>query len=438
LRIKKKKQKNKDMKIAIISILYLATALLSGVYAQQPMQLSLEQAVSHAIQNNKQLKSAAYAVQESRAAHYSTLAQGLPQAEAIYDYQNFFDAEANLGPMTFVFNPTSNLNVRATQLIFSGSYIVGLQMSKLYKEMSEINYEKTDADIRAQVINSYHLILITQRSKEIVMQNVANMEDVIIKTQSLVNAGVLDQTDLDQIQVQKTMLENAVRTTDRQVEMAKNLLRMHLGLTVSTEFELTDNLLNIMAAAQPEKTINTAFDLNTNFDYQLMQLQTNMAGKQLNMERVKFLPTAAGFYNYTEKIKKAELDFQPKSVIGLNVSIPLFSSGSRYFGQAKAKYQLRAMENQLDMVADQLKIQEQQLRFNLRNAMEQYDAQKDNIEVARRVYNNIYLRYQQGIASSLDLTTANSNTLQAENAYVMAIMQVLEAKTALDKLLNIK
>lgn len=424
------------MKYVLISSLFVLLATLFPLKAQERLELNVDAAVAYAIQNNKQLRSASLGRLEAQASHRATITQGLPQLEAAYDYQNFLGAEANLGPMVFEFTPTSNLNIRASQLIFSGSYIVGIQLSKLLKEISKVNYKRTDAEIRAQVINTYNLILISERSKDILLQNVENLREVKKRTASLVAVGILEETDRDQITVQLTMLENAVRTAERQTEMAYNLLRMHLGASADTDIVLTETLLQIMAAADIDRTLNTPFDINKSFDYQLMQLQRDIASRQLAMERVNFLPTAAGFYNYTEKIEKPELDFQPTTVVGINVSIPLFTSGTRYFNQAKARYNLQSVENQVALVADQLLIQERQLRYNLQNAFEQYETQQKNIELAQRVYNNIYLKYQQGLASSLDVTTSNTNLLQAENDYVMTIMQVLEAKTELDILLN--
>ncbi len=424
------------MKIKILVVLIIKFCIAANLYGQQPLELSMEEAVKYAIQNNKQLRGATIGRLEAEASHRATIAQGLPQIEAAYDYQNFLGAEANLGPMVFEFTPTSNLNIRASQLIFSGSYIVGIQLSRLLKEVSEVNYKKTDAEIRSQVINSYNLILISERSKEILKQNVDNLSEVIKRTEALVTVGILDETDKDQIKVQQTMLQNAVRNAERQVEMAYNLLRMHLGVAADTDIVLTDNLLNIMAQADIEGSLRASFDINNSFDFQLMQLQRDIAARQLSLERVSFLPTAAGFYNYTEKIEEAELDFQPTTVVGINVSIPIFTSGMRYFNQQKARYNLKSVETQVALVADQLHIQERQLRYNLQNAVEQYDAQKKNIELAQRVYNNVYNKYQQGLASSLDVTTSNTNLLQAENDYVMSVMQVLEAKTALDLLLN--
>ncbi len=419
-------------KAILIMLLILSVQLRS----QTKLELSVESAVQHALQNNKQLKSASLAMLEAHESFKATIAQGLPQADAKMDYQDFFNAKAFIGPMAFTFNPTSNLSFSVGQLIFSGSYIVGIQMAKLYKELSEVSYQKTDADIKAQVINTYTIVLISEQSKSILEKNVSNMEEVLSKTDALVKVGILDETNRDQIALQKLMLQNSVKTAERQLEMALNLLRLYLGVSADTEIILTDGLLNLMAKADIKSSQESGFALQNNVDYQLMSLQKDLAYKGLLMEKVKFLPTATGFYSHTEKLKKPQLDFSPKNIIGINVSIPLFSSGKRYFEHNKAKYKLLSMDNQLALVGEQLQIQEKQLRYNLKSAIELYEAQKENVELARRVYDKIYLKYQQGIVSSLDLTTANSTMLQQENSYNMSLMQLLEAKTALDKLLN--
>jgi outer membrane protein len=417
-------------------ILTVTLFFVHGLAAQNRLELSLDGAVNFAVEHNKMMQNATLSVQEAQAAYRSTIAQGLPQVDATIDYQNYFNSKAYIGPMAFTFNPTSNLNITVGQLIFSGSYIVGIQMAKLYHEITEISSRKTETEIRSQVMNSYYLVLISERSLEILEQNVLNMEDVITKTNALVTVGFLDETDADQIKLQKTMLENAVKSAERQLELATNLLRMQLGVNAQTEIVLTDQLFSILAQADVTKTMASTYDVNQNPDFQMMLLQRDISKKKLNMEKAKFMPTITGFYNYTEKIKKPELDFSPKNIIGLNIGIPIFSSGARYFSHTQAKLQYKAVQNQLDFVSDQLSIQEKQLRQNLKTANDQYQAQKENIELARRVYNNIYLKYQQGVISGLDMTTANTNLMQAENGYNMAIMQLLDAKTSLDAFLN--
>jgi len=423
-------------KILLLIIIGITAFFPSRSFAQEQMELSLDGAINFAVENNRLIKNASLSIKESQAALRATIAQGLPQADATLDYQNFFNAQAYLGPMTFVFNPTSNLNLSVSQLIFSGSYFVGIKMQKLYQEMNEISYQKTDADIRTQVMTSYYLVLVSQRTLEILEQNVVNMNDVIQKTEALVLMGILDETDFDQISLQKTNLENAVRSARRQIELAMNLLRLQLGVSAETEIVLTNQLFTLLATLDPETTAQKSYDLNQNLDFQLMMIQRDMAKQKMNLEKTKFLPTVAGFYNHTEKIKKAELDFAPKNVIGINVTIPIFSSGVRTFTHAQAKIQYQMAQNQMDQVSEQLSIQEKQLRQNLSTAIEQYQVQKETIELARRVYDNIYRKYQQGVISGLDLTTASSNLLQAENGYLMSIMQLIDAKVNLDKFLN--
>ena len=126
----------------------------------------------------------------------------------------------------------------------------------------------------------------------------------------------------------------------------------------------------------------------------------------------------------------------PKNVIGMQMNIPIFSSGGRKAQIDKAKIDYETALNSKELLTDQLLIQEKQLRYNLSSGMEEYENQKDNVEVSRRVYDNINLKYQQGLVSSLDLTTANNNYLMAETSYISALMQVLNAKLDLDKLMN--
>ena len=154
------------------------------------------------------------------------------------------------------------------------------------------------------------------------------------------------------------------------------------------------------------------------------------------MQKMSYLPVVSGFYSRTEKILRPDFDMTPPNLVGLQMSIPIFSSGSRKSKLDRARIDYETMLNNKELLTDQLLIQEKQLRFNLRTGLEQYESQKSNVEVSRRVYDNINLKYQQGLVSSLDLTTANNNYLQAETSYINALMQLLNAQLELDKLLN--
>jgi outer membrane protein TolC len=159
-----------------------------------------------------------------------------------------------------------------------------------------------------------------------------------------------------------------------------------------------------------------------------------MSRKMTDLQKAAFLPTLAGYYRYTYKILKPDFDMTPKNVIGLQLNIPIFSSGVKHYKVQQAMVDMKNLENTRQLLTDQLRIQEKQLRFNLNSAIEQYENQKKSVEVSRRVYQNLRNKYEQGMISGLDLTTADNNYLRSESDYLNAMMQVLTAKLQLDKL----
>ncbi|MFC2081147.1 TolC family protein [Bacteroidota bacterium] len=423
----------------------LLIALLAGyisVHAQVDLSLSLREAREYALEYNKILRNAGLAVDAAQEGIRETLAMGLPQVDASLDYTNFLGAEIEfkfgegMPPSTIPFKPTSNLGLTVGQLIFSGSYIVGLQTARIYKDLMESSYEKTEMDIREQVAASYYTVLLSEQSHEIIMKNLDNINDVYEKTGAMYSVGMAEITDVDQMAVQVTYLENAAKSADRQIEFAYNLLRLQLGVDAETGITLTDSMEEILLQINFGSTLEDGFDLQENLDYQMMNTQELLSKKQVNMEKMSYLPIVSGFYNHTEKILKPDFDMTPPNMIGLQMNLPIFSSGARKSKLDKAKINYETILNNKELLTSQLLIQEKQLRYNLRSGMEQYESQKKNVEVSRRVYDNINLKYQQGLVSSLDLTTANNNYLQAETSYINALMQLLNAQLELDKLLN--
>src|SRR5690554_4471832 len=161
-----------------LCFIVLAMLVFGGkVLAQEPLRFSLEGARQHALEHNKNMANAELSTREAQARLKETIANGLPQINAAVDYSNFFGSKASLGMMPgfeIEFNPTSNLSLSLGQLVFSGSYIVGIQMAKLYQEVAEASREKTELDIIQQVSQAYYLALISGRSKELVEANLEN------------------------------------------------------------------------------------------------------------------------------------------------------------------------------------------------------------------------------------------------------------------------
>jgi outer membrane protein TolC len=178
------------------------------------------------------------------------------------------------------------------------------------------------------------------------------------------------------------------------------------------------------------------FDLNANPSYQIMETQELLGEKSLVMQKWAYSPTLVGFYSYREKIMTTGFDLTPKNTAGLTLSIPILSGGTRNAQYSQKQIQLDKIRREKSLLEDQLMIQNSQLTFEYTSALENYLTQKENVEVAKRVYTSFNNKYKQGMVSSLELTQANSNYLQSENNSITAALDLLQAKLALNKLYN--
>jgi outer membrane protein TolC len=299
--------------------------------------------------------------------------------------------------------------------------------------MADISKEKSELDVVAQVTDAYQLVLISEELLRLLEQNQANLEGLYEKTAALETFGIIEKTDVDQLSVQVNTLKNAVKSSERQLELATNMLRLVLGVPVDTQLELTDRLERMLSEAET-LPLAESFKVEEQVDFRLLNQQELVSRKMIDMQRANALPTISGYYRYTYKLLKPDFDMTPANMVGLQMNIPLFSSGVRMAQVKQARIDLETTQNNKSLLSDQLRIQEKQLRFNYNNALETYLNQKNNVEVSRRVYASLKLKYEQGIISGLDLITADNNYLRAETDYISAMMQVLQSGVQLQKL----
>lgn len=428
------------MKTTITGLLLALSIFSANVFAQKSLTLSLDEAVNYALQYNKTLVNSELAIDKANAAVYAAIANGFPQVDATMDYTNAMGANISIRfnesmPATEIpIKPTSNLKVQVSQLIFSGAYIVGVQSARLYREINQTSLKKSETDIKAQVTQSYYLNLVSQELFKRLQNNLTNLRDLYEKNNALVSAGIIEQTDADQLFIQVNSLQSAVNASERQLELSANMLRLQLGSDINTELILTDNLEKILSETNIESTLLKNFRLEENYDYILMDQQVEMSRKMVDMKRAAALPSVVSFYSFTHKLLKPEFDMSPANLVGLQLNFPIMSSGRRSAETRQALIDLKTTQNNRQLVSDQLKIQDKQLRFNLINAMETFNNQKANIDVSRRVYNSLKLKYEQGLISGLELITADSNYLKAETDYINAAMQLLIARTEFQKM----
>jgi len=434
----------------LILLLLFAVQIAVAQDGKDDLALSLEDAQEYALQHNKMIKASKLDVQASKMSTWEAISAGLPQVDANASLTDNLKLATMLMP-DFFGDPTQKIEiqfgsqfnagygVQVSQLLFNASYFVGIQTSKLAESLSVQGLEKSEQDIKESVISTYYLILISEESISILEKNLTNMQDILKSTKAMHEVGMAEATDVDQLLSNIIMLENSRKSMERNVEVSYNLMRFQLGLDTEAGITLSQNLDDFLSEVNVNVLSMQDFNLQNHIDYRMLSGQEDLGELSVKMQKSAVLPTLAGFYTYNQSGMGDELgalDWFPNSMIGLQLNVPIFSSGQRYSKIKKAEFDLEKVRTNKSLVVDQLNMQEKQLKYNLINASEQFESQKNNIDVANRVFASVEHKYKQGMASSLDLTQAHGNYLQAVNDYTSSLMTLLQTKLALDKLLN--
>ena len=442
--------KNKFI-INLIAIIGISTGTIFSQEGSVVMNLSLKEAQDYAVANNKMVISARYDVQASKAAIWETISSALPSIEGSASFTDnlklmttllpgeFFGQPGEKIPVTFGSKFNTGASVQASLLIFNAPLYLGMATTKLANKLSEQNLVKTELDTRESVSTAYFLILVTEESLRILDENILNLNETLRSTRAMYEVGMAESTDVDQMVSNMTMTENSRSSLLRSLELNYNLLRFQLGVEPDAQISLTETLESLTAGLNVEALLSREFDLENNPEYKMTEGQEMISELALKSQKASTLPTLAGFYNIGTNGMGDKIGDQrwfDNSMTGLSLTVPIFASGQRYSKIKQAQINLDKARNTRELVTEQLLMQEKQLRYDLVNANLQYLAQKDNVEVSKRVYESTENKFRQGMASSLELTQANMLYLQAENNYVSALMSLLQTKVALDRLLN--
>ena len=425
-----------------VILIGLISLVVSGhiVKAQETLKLSVEEAEQYALEHNRTMKNASLDVKKAEAARWQTLSSMLPQASVGFSYQNYCGYELSMMGMPIPMNPSGTLNATVS-LALTGAQVVGTMLSNLSIEMSDITKQQTEQSIIKSVRSVYLSVLVMEQTVSLLDSSLVNLQNLEQTTINAVKAGAAEQVDADQISIQVNSMKNNINSTRRSLEMLYNSLQLHLGADINTKIELTGSLNNILNSDNIKSLLLESFDINKNYDYQLLKKSEKLTKRQVTMSWMDFLPTISVYYQYSKLSyfgKEEGFNMTPPNMIGASINLPIYSSGSRIAKVKEAKLEYEKMQNTVKTTEDALYVQERQLRYNLVSALENYENQCDNIEVSQRVFNNILNKYKYGMSSSLDVTNASNNLITAQSNYVQSIMTLLNAQIELETLMNNK
>ena len=403
------------------------------------LNLSLTEAQDYAVETNRSLRNASLAVQKAYAQRWQTIASMLPSADLSWGYTSMMGYKMNFGGMPIEMPDNGTLGITAAVGI-NGQAIVGALLNNVAIDMQKLSLQQSEDNLRANIKTSYASVLVLQHVVTLLESSLANIEQMAEMTQRSVDVGAAEQTTADLIKVRVNTLKNNINANLRSTQLALNALKVWLDVPAETELVLTSTLEDFLSAEAVVALLGNDFILENNLNYQLLEKNVELAKKNVHMAGWTYGPTVALAYQYNQKDyfgKKEGLNMTPPNAVSLNISMPLWSSGKRAAGVVEKKIALEEARNTFEETANNLGIQNEQLRYNLQNGYETYMNEKDNMDVTQRVFESTTNKFNQGAASNLDLVNASNDLITAQSSYVQAVLTLVNAQVELEKFLNL-
>jgi outer membrane protein TolC len=444
------------MRFLTLSLISLLLPL-AGPAQDLPEQFSLEEAVAYALEHNYSSVNASRDLVDAQKQKWETIATGLPQIDGTFSYQDQIKQPLSLIPAEFfggepgtfipvVFGPprTSTATATLRQKIFDGSYIVGVQATKAFMRYSENNKEKTDQEVRKNVVEAYGNVLLARESVAIVKKNIDAVEKNLYETRKLFENGLAEEESVEQLQITYSNLQNYLNNAVRFSDITLQMLNTIMGLPLDHPTRLTQELDDLVLQQTQLDILDTPLTLENNVDYKMALNYNEQRFYELKLAKSKALPTLNAFINYgrtafSDPFKIVDSDAQnfESSVLGFNLNIPIFSSLERSASTQRAKIALEKAKTELQETEKQVALQLERARNDYQLAIETYQTSKDNLALAERIENKNNIKYTEGLATSFELRQAQTQLYTAQQEYLQAMVDVINRKTDLENILNL-
>lgn len=439
-----------------IATLLIALLLCCISYAQeQPTYtFSLEEAVSFAIDSNRTAVNARKDIAKAIKQKWETTAAGLPQINGEVTYQNQFIQATTFIPSEFfggqpgtftpvIFSLRQNASVAATlsQLIFDGSYLVGLQAAKTFLDFSENANEKTQLEVRKGVINAYGGVLIARESVAILDRNLATLKKNLDETKIVVENGLAEAEDAEQLELTYQQLLNSRNNAYRMEAIALQMFNNALGLDINASTTLTQSLEELATPAL--NLLNDTFAVNTNVDWKIANNLTKQRFLELKLEKSRALPTLSGFVNIGTQTSADDFIFLDnnarwfaQSFAGFNLNVPIFSSGLRNARTARANIALEQAKTDLENTVQEIELAFAKAKNEHTFAVETYQNKTENLALAEKIENKNRIKFKEGIGSSFDLRQAQTQLYGIQQEVLQSMLSIVTTKAELETILN--
>ena len=441
----------------IITFLVLLFSL-GSLQAQEAYSFTLDEAVQYALEYNYTVRNAALDIEAAEKQKWEATSYGLPQIDAGIDYQNWLKQQVSFIPSEIiggdpgeftpvVFGTKQNMNATVTmnQLIFDGSYLVGLQSAKTFLMISNLAKEKTDQTIREAVINAYGNVVVAQETLKILYSNKEVLEKNLNETRILLQNGFAEEQDFEQQQITLSSIDNEINRSSRLETISKQALNLTLGIPIETAVELTENLENLAMKSADLQILYTEFELENHVDFRIADNQVLSDELLVKYEKSKSIPSINAFVNYSTFQYGDNLVFFENyddnwfnsSLFGLSMNIPVFSSLQRSSRTQQAKINLMQSEIQKNEISQSLKLQVNTAKNKYQFSLDQFQTSKKNLALAESIAEKEQIKFFEGLSTSIDLTNTQNQLFGSQQDYIQSILIIIQSKVELENALNL-
>ena len=389
------------------------TIFVFSAKAQETLAFTLDEAVQYALEHNYTVRNAALDIDAAEKQEWEATSFGLPQIDGTIDYQNwikqavtFLPAEIVGGPPgefeEVVFGAKQNMNATVTlnQILFDGSYLVGLQSAKTFLKISNLAKEKTDQSIREAVINAYGTVLVSKETIKILIKNKEVLEKNLLETKMLLENGFAEEQDFEQQQITLSNIDNALNRSRREEFIYKQMFNLTLGIPINQPVTLTENLEALALRSTDMNMIATDFDLENHIDFKIADNKVESDALLVKYEKTKGMPSLNAFVNYSQFANnnnfvffESQDNWFDSSLIGISLKVPIFSSLQRSARTQQAKINLMQSEIDLNEKSEELKLQVSTAKNKYQFALDQFQTSSKNLVLAERIADKEQIKF---------------------------------------------
>lgn len=424
-------------------------AILLAFTASAQQSLSIRQAQDLGLKNNVKVKNARLDVMLAKKQVMETIAIGLPKINGEINWQQFLEIPTTVVPAN-MFNPSapagefselqfgtehnSTATLSASQLIFDGSYIVGLKASSIFKSLSKQSLELTEQQIQDSIAAAYYNVLVAEERKEF-LQLITDIHSRILEeVQSRYELGMVEDLDVDRMALTYSNMKIQSENMNRMTDVAYLYLKLILGLPLEEELILTDSLTNLLNTNADLQLIEP--NVQNRLEYKLAQTQTRLSKLDLRRYQSQLLPSIVAFGSYSENAFRNEFNFfedggtwYPTKVVGIKASMNLFDGFSRVAKIQQAQIKLEQAKNNQYQVSESLFLAHQAALSNYLTAFNTHKQKAENLMLSKKIYLKTMAKYKEGLVSSTELSQSGAEYSQAQADNAQAIYNLLIAKT---------